>query len=301
MVAKYIRGAAYGAQYRGEMGALTLDDGRLVELGERTHGGSKNETRYGRVDDQAVVVKIQRTHGRLDDERRALEYLATAAVRVPRVIGMGATGEGERFLVISREPGSHAETPDGWARFGRDLAAVADISICGCPLPRVPISDFVAEHRGRLDEVRPLLAEALAHEIAAAIATVASERRLVVTHGDPGTGNYLDSGDDDQPGVLIDWETATVAPFGLDLGRAAFIGMLDLRHTGIPEQLSPALIGGYLERSKAAGRMSDGLLNAWTTIAGLQFIHGRHRQLLVPERTPQAAAEVLSAYLAAQR
>jgi Phosphotransferase enzyme family. len=34
---------------------------------------------------------------------------------------------------------------------------------------------------------------------------------LVITHGDPGPGNYLDDGDQE---TLIDWEEAPIAPAG---------------------------------------------------------------------------------------
>jgi Ser/Thr protein kinase RdoA (MazF antagonist) len=185
--------------------------------------------------------------------------------------------------------------PDGWARFGRDLATLLDVPVAGCPFRRVSIAEFVSDHTERLLAVRPLLAEHLIREIEGAIAAVAESDRLVITHGDPGTGNYLDREDDNSPGILLDWETATVSPFGLDLARAIFISLLDLRHTGISAQLAPALISGYTER--AAFTVSDALLRAWTTIAGLQFIHGRHLHPLRADRTPQIAAQTLSAYL----
>ncbi|AYG03318.1 aminoglycoside phosphotransferase family protein [Gryllotalpicola protaetiae] len=280
------------------MDTLELPAGRIVELGERTRGGSKNETRYALIGALPVVVKLQRSHGRLADEARALEFLADAEVRVPRVIASGTTPDGLPFLVISREEGADTRTPGGWARFGRDLARLADISIDGCPFPVVPAAQFTADHRARLDLVRPLLATALASEIDAAIALISATDRLLVTHGDPGTGNYLDSGRDDVPGVLLDWETASVSPFGLDLGRSAFIALLDLRGTGIPDLLAAAVIRGYLERSTLADELSEPVLRAWITIAGLQFIHGRHTQPLMPERTAEAAARVLADFVA---
>jgi hypothetical protein len=94
---------------------------------------------------------------------------------------------------------------------------------------------------------------------------------------------------------------SSVAPFGLDLGRAAFIGLLDLRRSGIPDELVAALIRGSADRSPLAAQMNAELLRAWITLGGLQFIHGRHTQPLLPERTPQVAAHVLETYLATVR
>lgn len=277
------------------MEAIALSDGRLVELGEPSVGGSKNETRFGRIGQQRVVVKIERTHGRPAEEERALRFLAAHRVRVPAVIGSGITRDGRHFVVISREEGVSTSTPEGWERFGRDLAALLDVATAGCPFPFVTTAAFVADHHRRLQLVRPLLRDDLADEISRAITQISSSTRLVVTHGDPGSGNYLDNATGG--GILLDWETASVSPFGLDLGRAAFIGLLDLRRSGIPGELVAAFIRGYTGRSPLAAQMSEELVRAWITVAGLQFIHGRHTQPLLPERAPQVAARVLESYL----
>jgi hypothetical protein len=60
-------------EYGGRVDAVVLGDGPVVELGGPTVGGSKNETRFGQIGRQRVVVKIQRAHGRLADEERALQ------------------------------------------------------------------------------------------------------------------------------------------------------------------------------------------------------------------------------------
>lgn len=218
------------------MRAIWLDDGRRVELGALAGGGSKNETRFGQLGPQPVVVKIERAHGHLVAEEPALRFLAAHRLRVPRVLASGETPARERFLVLSREEGTRPITAAGWERFGRDLAA--------------------------------LLGEDLADAITRELSRVASVARLVVTHGDPGSGNYLDN----QSGraVLLDWETASVAPFGLDLGRACFIGLMDLGQTGIAEQLVTALIHGYLAAASAPLEITPELLRAWTAVAGLQ-------------------------------
>ncbi|GAA4179994.1 aminoglycoside phosphotransferase family protein [Gryllotalpicola koreensis] len=287
--------------YLGDVHVLSLEDGRALELGERTKGGTKNETRYGTIGTDPVVVKIQRAHGRLRDEEAALAFLTAAGVRVPRVVAAGTTPTGEPFLVITRESGTRTNTPEGWWRFGRDLACLLDVSTDTCPFPRITATEFTADHRERLDLVRPLLAPSLAAEIDEAIAVISGTDHLVVTHGDPGSGNYLDSGNDDEPGVLLDWETASVSPQGIDLGRAVFIGLMDLGRSGIPDQLTAALVRGYTARAAVAARLDSAHLRAWTTIAGLQFIHGRFTQPLVPERTPKVAARVLETYLANAR
>lgn len=279
------------------MDSLTLSDGRVVQLGERAHGGTKNDTRFGVVGSQDVVVKVEDTHGQLEDERVALDFLAGTKVRVPQVVASGVTGAGRPFLVMTREKGVRAVTPAGWGRLGRDLACLLDVSADSCPFPRIGSDDFAADHRARLDVVGSLLDPSLANEIERAIDTISGVERLVITHGDPGSGNYLDSEDDDRPGVVLDWESASIAPVGLDAGRAVFIGLMDLGHTGIPNQLAAALIRGYTEQA-ASLSLDDELLRAWTIVAGLQFIHGRHMRPLVPERTPAAAVRVLESYLA---
>lgn len=286
-------------EYRGRVDAIALVDGRLVELGELTVGGSKNETRFGQLGQQRVVVKIQREHGRLRDEEQALQFLAEHGVRVPLVLGSGIAWDGRQYLVISREEGYSTVTPEGWARFGRDLAALLDISTADCPFPRVPTGEFVTDQRERLRRVRPLLENDLADAISHAITQISDTDRLVVTHGDPGSGNYLDNPAGE--GILLDWETASISPFGLDFGRAAFIGLMDLWRSGIPGQLVAAFTRGYTSRSPVAAQMSMELLDAWIIVGGLQFIHGRHTQPLMPERTPQVAAHVLETYLATAR
>ena len=128
-----------------------------------------------------------------------------------------------------------------------------------------------------------------------AIRRFESRDQLVLTHGDPGSGNYLDHPDG---GVILDWETASISPCGIDAGRAAFIALLDNAHTGIPEQLHTAVVDGYRDGLTAGCALDRETLGAATVVAGLQFIHGRHVQPLRPERTERVAIDVLAAYLA---
>lgn len=217
---------------------------------------------------------------------------------VPRVVASGDTTLGQRFLVVSRERGVRTITPEGWSRFGRDLAALLEVPVSDCPFPTVSTAQFVVDHRDRLGLVGPLLTDGLADEIDRAIRQVAGVDRAVVTHGDPGSGNYLD--DETGHGTLLDWETASVSPLGLDLGRAAFIGLMDHGHSGIPEQLVGGLVSGYFAEPRTAP-LDRELVRAWIIIGGLQFIHGRHVQLLRPDRTPQVAARALETYIASVR
>lgn len=278
------------------MDFLLLPDGRRIALGERATGGSKNETRYGELDGQAVVVKIQRTHGRLRQEEQALLFLSAHALHVPTIISSGTTPGGAPVLAITHEPGAKTDSPAGWYRFGRTLAAVAGVPAQDCPLPRHSSAAFVADHRSRLEAVGAIVDDETAEHVRDALTEFESSDELVVTHGDPGTGNYLDN--NAGPGVLLDWETASVSPFGLDLGRAAFIGLLDLHGTGRACELAEAVVHGYREGLDANLSLSDRRLNAAIIITGLQFIHGRLTKPLLPERTAEMATATLRRYLA---
>src|SRR5665213_196920 len=70
---------------------------------------------------------------------------------------------------------------------------------------------------------------------------------LVLTHGDPCPGNFLDDG---RRGALIDWEEAQIAPRGLDLARAMFIALLGVGPSGYRGRdhvrRSRAVSAGYL-------------------------------------------------------
>lgn len=275
--------------------SLRLPDGRSVQLGDRTPGGSKNQTRYGTLPggDQ-VVVKLQQAHGQLAVEEVALRYARQHGVQVPRVIGSGTAADGTFFLVLSREAGVRTKEPAGWYRLGGDLAALASVPVQACTLPCITPQAFVADHLERLRVVEPLLSATMDQSIRKAIGHFNNQSNLVLTHGDPGSGNYLDNEDG---GVILDWETAVIAPFGLDPGRAAFIALLDNGHTGIPEQLRSAVIRGYRDNLPTGWQLDQAALVAATTIAGLQFIHGRHTQPLRPDRTAQMAIDALDGYL----
>lgn len=274
---------------------LTLPDGRVVELGERTSGGSKNHTRFGTMPGgEEVVVKTQASYGRLPEEAAALHYAARYGLPVPRVVGAGNAPDGGFVLVLSREPGTRPIEPDGWHRMGRDLAALTGIPVHDCTLHRTSAHEFVTDHEKRLRAVESLLEEKLAVAVRAAIHHFAANDRLVLTHGDPGSGNYLRNGD---AGIILDWETASVAPYGIDAGRGSFIALLDNGHTGIPDQLHAAFVRGYRDGLPRERSLDEETLSAATVIAALQFIHERHVHPLRPDRTPHMAIEVLEDYL----
>ncbi|MEQ4205466.1 aminoglycoside phosphotransferase family protein [Actinopolymorpha sp. B9G3] len=234
-------------------------------------------------------------HGRLSRERIALSFAREHGVPVPSLVGEGRTSEGQLFLVLSQEDGIRATVPSGWYRLGRDLATLAGVPIDGCPLPRVSPCEFAQDHRNRLGVVESTLDAPVVRRIHVAIERIGHVEPLTLTHGDPGSGNYLDNG---EGGVILDWENATIAPFGVDIGRAAFISLMDLGHTGVAADLHAAVVRGYRDGLRGHSKLSEELLAASIVVAGLQFIHGRFVRPLRSERTPRAAAAVLDSYLA---
>lgn len=120
---------------------------------------------------------------------------------------------------------------------------------------------------------------------------------LVVTHGDPGPGNFLDDG---RGGAIIDWEEAHIAPRGLDLARLSFIALLGAGPRGYVardhEERARAVVDGYLDVLRADWQPCTAQWRWWITVAGVQFIH--HRWRLGGHPGPwEDAAEVLAAAL----
>ena len=286
------QGSAYD---RAVVDTVALADDRRVVLGDETSGGSKNHTRFGVLDEARVVVKIQANHGRLRNEHVALRFAGSHELPCPRVVASGTTDDGAFFLVLSREEGHRTTTLQGWGRLGFDVAKLASIPTVDCELARTEPQGFVDDHLERLSAVAPLLDRGHQGEIARAIDHIGRNSSLALTHGDPGSGNYLDH---PGGGTILDWETAHVAPFGLDAGRAAFIALLDLTRTGIARELHAGFVESY--RSKLANstmRLDDETLHAATLAAALQFIHGRHTRPLRSDRTAQQAVATMSDYL----
>jgi thiamine kinase-like enzyme len=98
----------------------------------------------------------------------------------------------------------------------------------------------------------------------------------VVTHGDPGPGNFLD---DWGTGSIVDWEDAQVAPRGLDLARLVFIAMLGAGPDGYlgreHDERARAVAAAYLEALADSWRPTRQERRWWLTAAGVQFIHRR--------------------------
>jgi aminoglycoside phosphotransferase (APT) family kinase protein len=277
--------------------SLVLTSGLIVFLGDRTAGGSKNETRFGQLETgQRVVVKVQAHHGRLDLESQTLSFLAGTSVPVPRVVEFGTSLDGRPVLIITRHHGVRATGPAGWQRFGRALAGLSSVPVERWPLEVVTTAEFVADHRDRLRQVATLIDGTLLDHIDDALKVIENNPRpLRLAHGDAGSGNYLDDGRD---GTILDWETASVSPFGVDVGRGAFIALMDLGRIGEPIAQHDGFIVGYRSALPDPSALDDETLNAWTIVAALQFIHGRHIQPLRADRTPRGAAQTLTDYLA---
>jgi aminoglycoside phosphotransferase (APT) family kinase protein len=184
---------------------------------------------------------------------------------------------------------------------GRALARLSQVSWEGSALTTLDHGAFLDLHRRRVGD----LSEALGHALAAALPRVPPaypESPLVLTHGDPGPGNFLDDGAD---GTLIDWEDAVVAPRGLDLGRATFIAHLGAGPEGYaasePAARADAVKAGYL--AEAGDRpLSADERTWWLSVAGVQFAHRRLERAGEPGVLPwRDALTTLEAALAEPR
>jgi hypothetical protein len=258
------------------------------------------------VDDgsgRAVAVKIELIPGALEPERRALEWLTSQGGPSPRLRVAGrldAAGEhpGAVCLVTDRVAGAAPTSADGWSRLGGALARLSRLPWRGSDLRTLDHRDFLSLHQQRVDDLQAKKRDL--GEILPAVPPGYFESPLILTHGDPGPGNFLDDGAD---GTLIDWEDAQVSPRGLDLGRAIFIA---LSGTG-PE--------GYVAMDQAAraNAVARGFLAAaddwspardemrwWLGVAGVQFAHRRLERAGEPGVLPWLdAVAVLETALAA--
>ncbi len=268
---------------------LLIDDGPAIALEDRPAQGTRHEVRFGIRTDTAepVVVKLEGVSRALERERAVLAWLSAEPGTAPRLIAAGpASLAGERVvcLVTERRPGSPPTTLDGWRRMGRALARLGDLPLPD-PAAGLPLLDpgaFGRQHAQRVGELADRLAP-LARSIPDWPRLISSEvpgsPPLVVAHGDPGPGNFLDDGDE---GTLIDWEEAHIAPCGLDLARLAFIALLGSGPHGYPARdhrlRADAAIDGYLNARRDSCRPSPEQSRWWTTVAGIQFAHLRMRR-----------------------
>ncbi len=99
---------------------------------------------------------------------------------------------------------------------------------------------------------------------------------LVIAHGDPGPGNFLDNG---HRGTLIDWEEAQIAPRGLDLARAIFIALVGSGPARFIARdhhaRAQSVASGYLQSLEHTWLPGAAELRWWLTAAGIQFAHRR--------------------------
>jgi aminoglycoside phosphotransferase (APT) family kinase protein len=261
--------------------ALRLSDGTSIVNLSRPAQGLRHRLLFGVEEGSGaeVAAKIERVEGALGRERRVLEWLARADVAAPRPRGAGTVeGSGEFAgafcLVMDRAPGGPATTLDGWERLGRALARLPRVPWEGSDLPIVDHGGFLALHERRVTEVGEALGRELGGELPEVPAAYAASP-LTVTHGDPGPGNFVDDG---ARGAIVDWEDATVAPRGLDLGRARFIALLGGGPEGYvveqEEERARAVTAGFGAAAEGAPPGEDELA-WWLAVAGVQFTHWR--------------------------
>ena len=135
-------------------------------------------------------------------------------------------------LVIEHVDGHAPDTDDGWVRLGETLASLAELPTDHCPLSVHDAVAFTAAHDRRVAISSLRVHKAMADVAQSAWLTSPHPPAigpLVLTHGDPGPGDFLDNG---RAGILIDWEEAKIASRGLDLARAIFIALLGAGPSG---------------------------------------------------------------------
>jgi len=279
---------------------LRLDDGTVIEIAGRPAQGTRHSVLFGvdRASGDDVVVKIELVEGALATERRALEWIGAQKGPVPRVRRASTLrlpdGRHSVCLVIDRARGTAPDTDAAWRKMGRTLALLDAVPWHGSGLGVFESDEFTAAHVERIRDLAGPLRDAMTGvEDWDQIATspLPGKPPLVITHGDPGPGNYLDGS---PAGILIDWEEASVAPRGLDISRAMFIALLGAG----PENFvardhaarSRAVAAGYLQRLDDAWQPDVGELRWWLTVAGIQFAHRRWRRAGRPGVLPWSDA-----------
>lgn len=267
---------------------LVLQGGLTVELHGSPAQGTRHTVLYGMVagGGERVVVKVERVPGTLDRERAALARLGARGGPVPRLVCAGPALLGaERVdcVVTELRAGRPPTSLEGWRRMGRAYARLADLGGLPAGLPGdLPTCDrlaFGAGHERRIADLGERLTE-----LAASIPdwVLLCSRRVpgtpppVITHGDPGPGNFLDDGGD---GSIVDWEEAQIAPRGLDLARLVFIARLGAGPCGYPardhEPRARAVAAGYLQALREPWQPTREEWRWWLMAAGVQFIHRR--------------------------
>ncbi|HVX34299.1 MAG TPA: aminoglycoside phosphotransferase family protein [Solirubrobacterales bacterium] len=260
--------------------ALCLTDGtRIVDL-SRPPQGTRHRIVFGTEEStgREVAAKIELIAGALEPERRALEWLTPQDGPWPQLHAAGTlddSGElpGAACLVVDRVAADPASSSAAWEGLGYALAQLSRIPWEGSGLTAVDHDEFLALHQRRVEDLN----QALGRDLGADLPPVPPSYPtfpLVLTHGDPGPGNFLDDG---AGGTLIDWEDALVAPRGLDLGRATFIALLGSGPEGYVARdhtaRAEAVVRAFLADSDRSPDPSQ--LDWWLSVAAVQFAHRR--------------------------
>jgi aminoglycoside phosphotransferase len=263
---------------------IRVADGVVVRVDGRPAQGTRHVVLFGVLErtGERVAVKIERVAGSLEVERRALSWLTAQRGPAPRLIATSTLicgGRRASCLVTERVDGSAPTTRAGWNRMGRALARLADLPAGGCDLTVLDAPAFGERHAQRIRELGAhlqSLAETVEDWTELCSRAMGGATDLVITHGDPGPGNFLDG---NAAGTLIDWEAAHIAPIGLDLARAIFIALLGAGPAGYVgrdhRERARAVARGYLDQVGRRWRPTPAQLRWWLTVAGIQFVHLR--------------------------
>jgi aminoglycoside phosphotransferase len=202
--------------------ALRLTDGTTVTDLSEPPQGIRHRLFFGVEEGSGreVAVKVELIDGALEAERLVLEWLTEQDAPAPRLWAAGTlddSGEhpGAACLIVDRVAGGPTTSLAGWGRLGRALARLAEVPWEGSGLTTLDHDAFRDLHERRV----AALSTALGRDIGTSLPPLPSsyfESPMIVTHGDPGPGNFVDDG---YAGTLVDWEDAVVAPRGLDLGE----------------------------------------------------------------------------------
>lgn len=260
---------------------LRLSDGTAVTDLSQPPQGIRHRVLFGVEEGSGdeVAAKIELMAGGLERERRALEWLTAAGGPAPRLRAVGTVVEpdehlGALCLVTDRVAGETATALSGWGRLGAVLARLAEVPCEGSGLPVLDHDEFLALHQRRVEEVGAALGRDLSAELPGVPGAYA-DSPPTLTHGDPGPGNFVDDG---VAGTIVDWEDASVAPLGLDLGRAIFIAHLGGGPVGYVGRdhaaRAEAVTAGFLAASEEWSPSEDELA-WWLGVAGVQFAHWR--------------------------
>jgi hypothetical protein len=287
--------------------ALQLDDGTTIIDLSRPRQGTRHRVLFGVEDSSGreVAVKIESLPGALEPERRALEWLGAHDGPAPRLRAAGtvvsAEDRGAVCLVSDRVAGEAPRSLPEWGRLGRAVGRLSRLPWEGSGLDIQDHTAFLAVHERRVDDLSAALRSDFRRRLPA-VPSSYPDSPLIVTHGDPGPGNFLDDG---AAGTLIDWEDALVAPRGLDLGRAAFIALLGSGPEGYAAEDQTAkartVVAGLLAESDGWEPDTDEL-TWWLGVAGVQFAHRRLERAGEPGVLPWLdAVAVLEGVLAADQ